>query len=526
MKSNAKFALLCGALTVLAAILASLSLELRGLSRLRDAGVLISGVVFAVPVCLGPYLASKKGWVVTRLSLGRCLLAALPLLFLPAAFFIGMVGWGDPQEHLIRRMLHVVHRELSDQIVGTLIVVGIVVFGAIAMGSLIWISISVLTKKWHGRTLPILWTACALLSGLFWAALFALKTEGASFVAVGLLLAFISGCSFALVVNMNATSRGLSPLFRFSSVAILVVLAGGGSILLAESVPEKRFPKLEASPIWKFDIASTGCHPTWGGPDSSAAANEIAFASDETLGMAFGTEARPLPGNKWDYKACVFTVEIKSGAKIAQTSITGNQPRIVGNHDGSFTVKASGLWMTYTPDLKQVGEPQEEKRPAEHWTAARWQNFRSDANGKLWFDGDGGARLLEQYPCGGIFIHALGPERVLVTGCRQFTLFRTDGVKLLTEAFTREGVNFAAVSADYRRFAVAVYLWGVGDPSYLEEERIVVYDAETGKAIASSSSEPLPITQSWVALSPDGTLLAVGAQTTLRLFRLPPASQK
>ncbi len=76
-----------------------------------------------------------------------------------------------------------------------------------------------------------------------------------------------------------------------------------------------------------------------------------------------------------------------------------------------------------------------------------------------------------------------------MTAGRQFALFREDGTLVSTESFTREGVKFAALSADHRRFAIAVYLWGFGDPSYLEEEKIVVYDAETGKAIASVPSE-------------------------------------
>jgi len=121
-------------------------------------------------------------------------------------------------------------------------------------------------------------------------------------------------------------------------------------------------------------------------------------------------------------------------------------------------------------------------------------------------------------------IHVL-PQRH-PQACLQFSLFRADGTRVSTESFTREGVKFAALSADHRRFAVAVYLWGVGDPSYLEEERIIVYDAETGKVIVSVPSQPLPMTQSWAALSPDGALLAVGAQGTLRLFRLPLAFQK
>ena len=189
-------------------------------------------------------------------------------------------------------------------------------------------------------------------------------------------------------------------------------------------------------------------------------------------------------------------------------------------------MRAGGRSITYTPELKQVGEPETEEKPTEKWSAAKWHSFRSDPDGKLWFEGDGKTKLLAHYPANGAFIHPLGTERVLVTAGRQFSLYRADGTQVSSESFTREGLKFAALSADHHRFAVAVYLWGVGDPSYLEEERIIVYDAETGKAIAAVPSQPLPTTQSWAALSPDGTLLAVGAQSTLRLFRLPPGVQK
>ena len=520
MKSTIKFALLCGALTVLAAVLGGLLIGLRGLSRLGDSGILISGLFLAVPVSLGPHLASRKGWLTSPVSLGRSLLAALPVPFLPLAFLIGMVGWGDMQEHLIRRLLHATHRELSDRSVGVLIMTGVVVFGAIPLGSLIWISVSTLTRKWRGRTLLILCTSCALLSGLFWGAMFMVNTEGRGVITVGLLLMFVSGFLFALAAEMNATSRGVSSAFRVASAVVLITLVCGGSILFARSVPEKRFPKLENAPVWSLDIGSTGCQPSWGGPNSSAASNEISFATDNLLGMAFETNAAPLPNNKWEYKSCTLTVNTTSGAKIAQLTIDGDQPIINGTAEGQFRVRTRKSSATYTPDLTQVGEPQEERKPREVWTAAKWKKFHSDSHGRLFYDGEGRTRLLTQFPCDLIYIHPLGMERILVTACRQFSLFRADGTLITTETFTREAVNFAALSADHHRFAVAVYLWGVGDPSYLEEEKIVVYDADTGRPVVAVPSEPLPQVQSWTALSPDGTLLAVGAQNTLRLFRL------
>ena len=523
MKSTIKFALLSSALTVLAALLGSLSFGIRGLSRLGTVGILVSGIAFALPVFLAPYLASRRGWLSPPVSLRRSLLAALPMPFLPLAFFIGMVGWGDMQEHLIRRLLHVTHRELPDRLVVVFIGAGIVVFGAIAIGSLIWISVSALTKKWRGRTLLILCMSCALLSVLFWGAMFVMNTEGSGVIAVGFLLVFASGFLFALAIEMNATSRGVSSVFRLALALVLVVLAGGGWILFAKSVPEKSFPKLETGPVWTFYLGSTGCQPSWGGPNSSDAPNEIAFATSQVLGMAFETNLTPLPNNKWEYRSCILTIDANSGMKIAQISADGNQPIINGTSTGLFTVILKASSTTYTPDLQQVGESHELQKPAEVWTAAKWHNFHSDSHGKLFFDGESGARLLAQFPCDLLYIHPLGADRVHVTSCRQFSIFRSDGTLLTSETFTREQINFAAISADHHRFAVAVYLWGVGDPSYLEEEKIIVYDADTGQAIAAVPSEPLPRMQSWAALSPDGTLLALGAQSTLRLFRLPPA---
>jgi len=250
LKSTMKFALLCGVLNVIAAILCSLSFGIRVLSRGGDLGILISGVVFAVPVFLGPYLASRRGWLSSPVSIGRTVLAALPLPFLPVAFFVGMIGWGDMQEHLIRAVLHATHRELPDGIIGALIVVGIVVLGAAAISLLVWISVSLLTKRLHGQTLLILWTGCAILSGFFWATPFALNSGGTGVVTVGLVLVFISGFLFALAVEMNATANGMSLVFRFASAVVLLALIGGGSVLIAKSVAARNYPVQEC-PFWE-----------------------------------------------------------------------------------------------------------------------------------------------------------------------------------------------------------------------------------------------------------------------------------
>jgi hypothetical protein len=523
LKPTFKFALLSGILAAVAAALGSFSVALPRLSRHGDLLILASGLIFAIPVFFAPYIAGRKGWLTFSASLGRSLAAAIPLPFLPATFFIGLIGWGDMEEHLIRRLLHATHRELSSETVGVLIFALVTVFGAIALGTLLWISVSVLTKRWRARTLLIVCTFGALIVHLFWETTATLDGRKFLSIATSLVFVFASGFLFAFTAEMNATSRHLTLVFRVAMGAISLGVASGGAVLIAKSVPEKTYPKLANGPLWTFDIGSTGCRPVWGGGNSSTATTEIAFTTAETLGMAIPTAVNPLPNNKWEYKSCLFTIDANTGRKLAQISIDGNQQVIQGGPHGTFRVRIEGAWTAYTPDLKTIGAPEVEKKSAEHWTAARWHNFRTDSKGKLWLDGSGEPRLLAQYP-GDAFIRPLGTERVLVTAGGQFTLFREDGTPIVTEKFMREGVHFAAMSADHRRFAVSVYLWGVGDPSYLEEEKIVVYDVETGKAIASVPSEPLPTTQSWAALSPDGKLLVVGARNTLRLFRLPSVS--
>ena len=484
--------------------------------------MLFSGVVFAVPVSLAPYLASKRGWLSSSISWKRSLLAALPLPFLPVALFIGTIDWGDMQEHLTRSLLHALHREASSELAGGMILVAIILFGAVGVASLIWVSVSVLSKCWRAQMLLVLWIGCIALFSIFWAALFGFHATDTAVITTGTLLVFLSGFLFALVVEMNPSPTHLSIAFRFASATFLIALVVGAWLFAAKSVPEKRFPKLAEGPLWTFDTASSGCHRDWGGPTSSEAANEIAFASNDTLGMSFEISSAPLPGSKWEYESCIFSVDAKSGKKIAQATFEGKVAYIRGNADGTLVTHVNDSWTTYSPDLKELGQTSEAANPTAVGTAAHWRQFRSDSSGKLWFDGSGPPKLLGQFPPNGAYIHPLGEERVLVTSGSQFFLFRSDGTQVSSEHFTREGVNFAALSADHRRFAVAVYLWGVGDPSYLEEEKIIVYDAASGKVIAAVPSQPLPQNQSWAALSPDGTLFAVGAQTTLRLFRLPP----
>jgi hypothetical protein len=141
----------------------------------------------------------------------------------------------------------------------------------------------------------------------------------------------------------------------------------------------------------------------------------------------------------------------------------------------------------------------------------------------LWLEDGGQRRLLIHYRCGEIALYQISEDRVLATSCTQWGVFDLQGNQVGGDDFVRPEVRFAAVSQDHRRFAVIVFLVGFGDPPHLEEETIVVYDTAGARPVLAVNFDRLPQPESWAALSPDGGLLAVGADHTLRVFGRPPA---
>ncbi len=60
-----------------------------------------------------------------------------------------------------------------------------------------------------------------------------------------------------------------------------------------------------------------------------------------------------------------------------------------------------------------------------------------------------------------------------------------------------------------------------GDFSRTLYEHFTVYSADTCEPLAEIRSKDLPVRRSWSAISPDGTLLAVGGPSTLTMYRIP-----
>jgi hypothetical protein len=302
-------------------------------------------------------------------------------------------------------------------------------------------------------------------------------------------------------------------------------------VMALQGVPEKRWPQTEEPPRWTLDLSHADCVPSYGGPNSFSAPHEISFATEETLGMAFPEDPRPMPDGHWKSQSCVISIDVKTGELVTHRELQTRQPTIVGMPSGNFAIDTQTDWLILSPKLGDIPNGQDSARQAEAKVAAqvslpgKSDRLRIQPGGmsgvKLWFDADIPHRLLATYDCGEVHTYQLREDRILVIACTRFSVFNGKGILLASEDFVRPKVNFAAISRDHGRFALAVYVWGFGDPSYLEEETIVVYDVETLRPVIAVKSQPLPKLQSWAALSPSGFQLAVGAEKSLRLYTLP-----
>jgi hypothetical protein len=129
-----------------------------------------------------------------------------------------------------------------------------------------------------------------------------------------------------------------------------------------------------------------------------------------------------------------------------------------------------------------------------------------------------GERLLFHGECGGrpAFITN---DLVFVAGCGGVNLIDLQG-RLMKRTEVAGNVRFAGVSQNGKRFAVVVNE-SRGDFPVVIYEHFILFDTETGRAIATVRTEHMPSYQSWSAFSADGSLFASGDATELSLYQVP-----
>ena len=91
---------------------------------------------------------------------------------------------------------------------------------------------------------------------------------------------------------------------------------------------------------------------------------------------------------------------------------------------------------------------------------------------------------------------------------------------IFSDSYSEGHISYGGASSDGERFIVAVSAWHGGDPSFMTDEWLVVYDIERRSPMYAVKSAPLPYLQSQSALSKDGARLLVGSGGHLKLLQL------
>lgn len=126
--------------------------------------------------------------------------------------------------------------------------------------------------------------------------------------------------------------------------------------------------------------------------------------------------------------------------------------------------------------------------------------------------------------CKGARPNFVTSDLLAVLGCERLDVVSLTNGKTFT--FTLEGADafFAAVSRDGNRFAVIQAFTRPADPPILLLERVTVFDVTRRKPVfATDISDLKDFTvgrSSGVALSPDGSSLAINSAGVVRLFAL------
>jgi len=111
-----------------------------------------------------------------------------------------------------------------------------------------------------------------------------------------------------------------------------------------------------------------------------------------------------------------------------------------------------------------------------------------------------------------------------VIGCERLDVVSLTGGKTFTSTLKGADAFFAGASRDGSRFAVIQVFARPGDPPRLSLERVTVFDVTRQKAVFATDISDLKGAttgaSSGVALSPDGTSLAINSAGVVRLFAL------
>jgi hypothetical protein len=357
--------------------------------------------------------------------------------------------------------------------------------------------------------------------------------------------------SLPLVGVLAAISPGFRrrsrSIFTVSAIGVLACCALIAAAVLIASEPDRRIPL--TTPTWRVSL------------DRDLTAQNTYFAATRHLAVPDPFHVVLAAGGT------LTSLDAHSGATIGTKSVSGYDPLVFVSSSGKILVSNGDELQLLSPDLQplNISFPLPGSGAADHISPSgarvSWQRFQKELPRTFLLDADslkivgefgdcnveaisddsvaqsvvlvkeestpaievcgpkGTDRVLYRGPHQSHYFFYLNNETMLLINGTGITLLDDQGVVRGTDSWP-EDVNFAGVSRDGSRFAIATARWGFGDPAYINRETIIVYDTATLRPIAQVRSEPTPEMQSWSALSQDGRALALASGKSLSYFRI------
>jgi hypothetical protein len=318
-------------------------------------------------------------------------------------------------------------------------------------------------------------------------------------------------------------------------------------------------------PAWKMDLAQVGYANHFGGNGVIGACTQIAFGSNDELVVLNddGPFAKPNPVR-------AFVLDTSTGRTVGKRDwLAKSRAPVYATIDGGYAVVTDHGTDLYTPGLKEViatSAVYVNRASPDGRTLSGWvehvvrghavttlldtgtleptgievvnTNVESISDDRVsttaYRKGSADASVITkgavenvvyQPPCKEVYSHFLSHDVLAVEGCDRIDVVTLEG-RLLFGLKVSYDTSFAAVSRDGRRFATLERCLSGGDPARLCAERIEVIDLEKKGPNFTVTLRDRPRGEddgdSGVALSPDGTLLAINTLGVVRLYRLEP----
>ena len=294
---------------------------------------------------------------------------------------------------------------------------------------------------------------------------------------------------------------------------------------LVQSISEKLAPVVVRTPkaIWDTDLHLYGFPVgSFDSPYLDYTAPATVAISDSLAAVTFHRSSYAA-GNQLVQDVHLITLSVGDGSLVANTQWPEQEPLGLGpgvfccTKNGEFYAHADG-WLLIKDGMAVGKQKVNPVGPNRQKINVSLGNSNRPTTVEI-INEDGSKNTL-QTDCGNVGDSFLSKDAFVIIGCNTLSVIGADGHLFFSDAFRGADLKFGGASRNGKRFVISVSAWRPGDPPYLTDEWLVVYDIERRAPVFAVKSDPLPYVQSQSALPADGNYLLTGSGGHLRLFKV------